>query len=96
MTKLLQTKYTLLFLLLLSLLVYSTIKNIDSFQLLGETPNDMKLNPIDSFCETHLGNSQELEYSCNELTKTNCLLTKCCIYNNNKCVSGDKNGPTYS
>lgn len=56
---------------------------------------DIKLNSFDNFCESYLGNSNELEGACNQLTETNCSKTKCCVYNNNKCVAGDSNGPTY-
>lgn len=57
---------------------------------------DIVLQPSDSFCKSYLGNSSELNVSCGLLTETNCLKTSCCVYNNNKCVAGDKqNGPTY-
>ena len=47
------------------------------------------------FCESYLGNSVELEKSCNELTESNCADVKCCVYSNGKCVAGDTNGATY-
>jgi len=40
----------------------------------------MKLNPVESFCESYLGNSQELESACNQLTETNCAQVKCCVF----------------
>lgn len=40
----------------------------------------MKLSLGESFCKTYLGNSQELETACNELTETNCAQTKCCVF----------------
>ncbi len=53
----------------------------------------------EKFCESYLGNSQELEKACNELTKTNCGSVGCCVYiadsENEKCVAGDIQGPTY-
>jgi hypothetical protein len=52
-------------------------------------------NSSDIFCKSYLGNSSDLEKGCNELTKSNCADVKCCIYANNKCMSGDINGPTY-
>ncbi len=55
----------------------------------------LKLNPAESFCESYLGNSLELEGACNELTEGNCATTKCCVYTGKKCVAGDKDGPTY-
>ena len=49
----------------------------------------------DSFCESYLGKSSELEGACNELTSGNCATTKCCVYTGKKCVAGGLNGPTY-
>lgn len=60
-----------------------------------ENIEKLKLNPVESFCESYLGNSSELETACNELTETNCAQTKCCVFTNSKCVAGDLNGPTY-
>jgi len=58
--------------------------------------NDLKLFPMDSFCETHLGNAGQLEEACSRLTKQSCLETNCCVYTNlGKCVAGSKFGPTY-
>lgn len=48
-----------------------------------------------SFCESYLGNSQELEGACNQLTENNCAQAKCCVYAKEKCVAGGKDGPTY-
>ena len=60
------------------------------------TEDNTVLHPSDSFCKSYLGNSSELNVSCGLLTETNCSKTSCCVYNNNKCVAGDKqNGPTY-
>jgi hypothetical protein len=60
------------------------------------TEDNTVLQPSDSFCKSYLGNSSELNVSCGLLTETNCSKTSCCVYNNNKCVAGDKqNGPTY-
>ena len=58
----------------------------------------MKLNMSNSFCESYLGNSQELEGACNQLTESNCAQTPCCVYKdsiNGKCVAGGIHGPTY-
>lgn len=60
-----------------------------------ENIEKMKLNLADSFCESYLGNSQELEAACNQLTETSCAQTKCCVFGNAKCVAGDLQGPTY-
>lgn len=56
---------------------------------------DIVLNPSESFCESYLGNSLELERACNKLTESNCATTKCCVYAREKCVAGGKDGPTY-
>lgn len=63
--------------------------------------NNLKLNPSDSFCESHLGNSAKLEQSCGQLTQDGCQETKCCVWtkstnNTEKCMAGDENGPTYT
>ena len=60
-----------------------------------ENIENLKLNPVESFCESYLGNSLELDKACSELTEGNCATTKCCVYTGNKCVAGDKDGPTY-
>lgn len=58
-----------------------------------------KLQPSDSFCESYLGKSSELELECNKLTESNCAETRCCVLTTNKgknkCVAGSINGPTY-
>lgn len=55
----------------------------------------MMATSSDIFCESYLGNSEELEKACNQLTESNCGEVKCCVFGNGKCVSGDINGPTY-
>lgn len=70
----------------------------NSMQDSQENIEKMKLNPAISFCESYLGNSQELEGACNQLTETNCAQTPCCVYkdsDNSKCVAGGIHGPTY-
>ena len=69
----------------------SIIKEIDN----------LKLRLSDSFCQSHLGNSAKLEQSCGYLTENGCQETECCIWtkstnNKEKCMAGDKNGPTYT
>jgi hypothetical protein len=57
----------------------------------------LKLSPTDSFCQSHLGKSAELEKSCNQLTQDGCGQTSCCLLIEGKCVAGDaKNGPRFS
>ena len=64
-----------------------------------ENIKKMKLQPSESFCESYLGNSAELELACNQLTETNCSETKCCVFkkseSSSKCVAGNLDGPTY-
>ena len=51
----------------------------------------------DAFCETHRGYSGTLDNSCNNLTKKNCNSTSCCVWtNDNKCVAGGIQGPTFN
>jgi hypothetical protein len=69
---------------------------VETFTSTSVTEDNTVLQPSDSFCKSYLGNSSELNVSCGLLTETNCSKTSCCVYNNNKCVAGDKqNGPTY-
>ena len=64
-----------------------------------ENIKKMLASSSENFCESYLGNSQELEGACNQLTETNCAQTPCCVYSktgeNGKCLAGDSNGPTY-
>jgi len=60
-----------------------------------ENIKKMMASSSENFCESYLGNSQDLEKGCNQLTKGNCAEVKCCIYGNGKCVAGDISGPTY-
>ena len=72
----------------------------DQTNIIKELDN-LKLNSSDSFCQSHLGNSAKLEQSCGQLTQDGCQQTKCCVWsrltnNTEKCMAGDKNGPTYT
>lgn len=68
----------------------------EKLELLKEV-KDMKLFPIDSFCEAYLGKAGELEKACETLSKDKCLETNCCIYTSfDKCAAGSALGPTYS
>ena len=59
--------------------------------------SSLNLSPIDSFCQSHLGNSAKLQESCGQLTQDGCTQTKCCILSEGKCVAGNKmSGPTFS
>jgi hypothetical protein len=69
---------------------------VEKFSNILENENgDKLLNSSENFCESYLGKSESLEKACNQLTKDNCVNVSCCVYGNNKCVAGDKNGPTY-
>jgi hypothetical protein len=75
------------------------INDHDQNNIIKELDN-LKLNPSDSFCQSHLGNSAKLEQSCGQLTEDGCQQTNCCVWtkstnNKEKCMAGDKNGPTY-
>jgi len=48
-----------------------------------------------AFCESHKG--FELETACNNLTKSNCNSTSCCIWtNDNKCKAGNSSGALFN
>lgn len=50
----------------------------------------------ENFCQSYLGKTDELENACNQLTKTNCQKTSCCVeLSSNKCVAGTIDGPIY-
>ena len=70
-----------------------TVETLDMLDKIEK--EDIKLLPAENFCESYLGNSEELEKSCNQLTESNCSEVKCCVYGNGKCVAGDINGATY-
>lgn len=75
---------------------FNTIDNNGrSMQDSKENIEKMKLNPVASLCNSYLGNSQELEGACNQLTENNCAQAQCCVFTNNKCVAGGLDGPTY-
>jgi hypothetical protein len=57
----------------------------------------LNLNPADSFCKSHLGNSAKLQESCGQLTQDGCTQMKCCILSEGRCVAGNKmSGPTFT
>jgi hypothetical protein len=69
---------------------------VEGLDIMEENNEKLKMQPSESFCESYLGNSSELESACSQLTESNCNQTKCCVYlNGGKCVAGDVNGPTY-
>ena len=49
----------------------------------------------DAFCQSKSG--ANLEKACNSLTQGNCGRTSCCVWTSeNKCKSGNANGPTFN
>jgi len=74
---------------------------VETFDLNDSEENIKKMmaGSSENFCESYLGNSSELEKSCNQLTEDNCAEVKCCVYakigENEKCMAGDISGPTY-
>jgi hypothetical protein len=70
---------------------------VETLDTLGgvSSQENIAFNPVESFCESYLGNSMELEGACNKLTEGNCAQTKCCVYTGEQCVAGGKDGPTY-
>ena len=56
---------------------------------------DKIMGKTNTFCESYLENSGELEKACEQLTKNNCANVMCCVFNNGKCAAGDVNGPIY-
>jgi len=72
---------------------------VETFDSISESTNDINLDKImgktNTFCESYLENSSELEKACEQLTKSNCANVTCCVFNNGKCAAGDINGPTY-
>ena len=84
----------------LKLVQQVTVETFDNNDITKEL-DKLKLNFSESFCQSHLGNSSKLEQSCGQLTEDSCQQTKCCIWtkstnNTEKCIAGDKNGPTYT
>jgi hypothetical protein len=71
-----------------------TVETFDSIS--DSTINlDKIMSKPNTFCESYLENSGELEKACNQLTTSNCANVNCCVFNNGKCAAGDINGPTY-
>lgn len=57
--------------------------------------NPITTNGNQAFCDLNKG--FELETACNNLTKYNCNLTSCCIFDSDKkCKAGNVNGPLFN
>jgi len=60
------------------------------------TYEGMSNKDIGNMCSSS-NSKNEIESNCNKLTETNCKSVGCCVYlNNEKCVSGNQNGPQFS
>ena len=71
------------------------IVTMEGLETIPET--DVNFNKTNSFCESHRGSSNVLEESCGNLTRRNCVSSSCCVFTSeNKCVAGDKKGPTFN
>ena len=75
----------------------NSIVSFFRFKLLENMDTILNTNSADSFCINYTGNSAKLNEYCNKLTKENCNRTSCCVLlNDDKCVAGNKDGPTYN
>lgn len=55
----------------------------------------LKSEYAEDICEKYMGDYQTINQKCRGLSDRSCTLTKCCVLmNGNKCVAGDKNGPS--
>lgn len=53
-------------------------------------------NGAESFCEKYLGKPDLLHEKCQTFNRDSCNATSCCVWlNSEKCVGGNKFGPTY-
>lgn len=68
---------------------------VETFSQTNDDISNILANSLDNFCESYLGNSEELDKACNQLTASNCAKVKCCVFTNDKCLAGDSSGPTY-
>ena len=69
------------------------VSNVEQFT----STSNVSTNKLDAFCNTNIGNSNNLTNSCSQLTTDNCKSTSCCVWtSNNQCVAGDANGTTFN
>ena len=66
--------------------------------LTNQNDSSIIINKNDAFCKTELNlGGSNLEKSCKKLTQNNCNSLSCCIWTNeNKCTSGNENGPIFN
>ena len=67
------------------------------FIVLCKSTKELFTNKYNAFCENQTGKISK----CETLTQKNCNKTSCCVWLNNnqsdnKCVKGNKNGPTFN
>lgn len=58
---------------------------------------NLKMSPLESICECNKNQTDPsaLNTQCSMLTEYNCKRIGCCVYtSSNKCVAGDRTGPT--
>ncbi len=59
------------------------------------TYEGMSNKDVGNLCSSS-NSKNEIEENCSKLTETNCKSVGCCVYlNNEKCVSGNQNGPQF-
>ena len=60
-------------------------------------PNkDLSYSYASSFCRVSDNNLEDINKKCKKLTKKKCTTVDCCILlNGNKCIAGNKQGPSY-
>ena len=86
-----------LVILIISLLIF-IVNNYQTLQEFKEGfDTSILFDKSASFCENNRGSSANLDKSCGNLTQQNCNSTSCCNWtSDNKCVAGNKNGPTFN
>ncbi len=63
--------------------------------IINESKIPLGTNPAIDFCNSNV-ESNDMQEKCGKLTNTNCNKTNCCVWlNNEKCVPGNQNGPTF-
>lgn len=71
----------------------------------ADTANQLKISTTiegfdkignQTFCDKYSSNPNNLNTECGKFGEGTCNTTKCCVWlNGEKCVAGDKNGPTF-
>ena len=90
-----------IFLIIIFLIIFYNLNVFEKFveNFSNNTPDsnlDITTNSSESFCKSHVGSSNTLEQSCNNLTTSRCNTVSCCVLlNGAKCVAGKSNGPTF-